>query len=129
MRSKKDRIRSAVALSYETARHAVAYEKTRQKPEDVMATRTATQPGAFARIVQKVAAVFRRIFGKRTRVNAVRKAVGYKHGFNGRKMNYVRYQKRPPKLYRHMERYRAAHPILPMKHGEERRKMLREIGA
>ena len=34
MRSKKDRIRSAVALSYETARHAVAYEKTRQKPED-----------------------------------------------------------------------------------------------
>lgn len=64
MRNRKSRVQSAVALSYETARHAVAYEKTRQKPED--ASPMAQRPNFrswLADFASRALARFLRFFG------------------------------------------------------------------
>ena len=123
--STKSAARSRMALSYQTAQRAVAYEKSRAKPEDVRAP----QPTFRNRLVDWASRTFARFlafFGYHRPDTAAKKR--QKRTTPPRAFGT---QKRPPKLYRRMKRYRAAHPVLPMKivGKAARRQFAKEIGA
>jgi hypothetical protein len=116
----KSRARARVSLNYALAREALAYEKTREKPEDVMAGKTATPPGFAARIVQKVAAFFRHLFGRRPRPSKTQTAAAPVRRYRSTlKPHSI------PKLTRRMQRRRSY--AIPVPTGKAMRQIKRAI--
>lgn len=117
----KTAARSRVALSYAQTQKALAYEASREKPEDK--SPLAAKPTFRNRLADWASRIFSRFLDFFRRRPAYRNTAS---PFNPRR-KIVRTAPRGSgdsrcgsKLYRRMLRYRARHPILPMVKGQDK---------